>query len=351
MKLASLNNGTRDGALCVVSRNLKLATVAYDVAPTLQAALDDWDYVAPLLGELYEEANRKPSGSRWFELDPAQLAAPLPRAYAWISAAAYPAHLEQVRAASGLSMPDDSRKEPWLTQGRGDGLLGPTAEIVLDDEALQLDLEAGLAVVTGDVPRGIKRERAGEHIRLVLLANEFVARASLSGELTKGSGPFHSRIGLALSPVAVTPDELGAGWDGRRVQLTLEVKLNDEQLGAPHAATDMAFDFPALIAAAARHRALSAGTLLTAGAIANRDADAGACSLIGKAAVAAAQEDAGNALLRSGDRLHIEMRDSAQQSIFGAIAPTITGTATVPSDTTADDAQAHDADTESVPAE
>nr|PZN01294.1 MAG: hypothetical protein DIU74_10305 [Pseudomonadota bacterium] len=321
MKLASLNDGTRDGALCVVSRDLKYATVAYDIAPTLQAALDDWDYLAPLLGELYEQANRAPSGSRWFEFDPCRFAAPLPRAYAWIGASAYPSHMERLRSARGLPLPEDFRKEPWLLNGRADAALAGHEDILLDDEALQLDLEAEIAVVTGDVPRGVKRERAGEHIRLFVLANDLTARALVSAELTKGNGLFHAKTALAFAPVAVTPDELGAAWDGRRVHLPLEVQLNDEPLGLPHAGTDMAFDFPALIAAAARMRDLRAGTIIGSGAVSNRDASVGACSLAEKRAL---QEEALDApLLRIGDRIRIEMRAADGQSIFGAIAQTV----------------------------
>lgn len=317
MKLASLNNGTRDGALCVVSRDLKVATIAYDVAPSLQAALDDWSYAAPLLGALYEEANRKPGGSRWFELDPTQLAAPLPRLYNWISAAAYLPYLERARAAYELPMPDDSRKEAWLTQGRADAVLGPRADLSIDNENIALDIAAGIGIITGDVPRGVKRERAGEHIQLFVLANEFIARSQLSTELTKGSGPFHSRIALALSPVAVTPDELGSAWDGRRLHLPLQMEVNGERLGAPHAGTDMQFDFPALIAAAARTRPLTAGTLLTSGAVSNRDASVGTCTLVEKHALRADDTDLAETWLRGGDRVRVDMHD-ATQSIFGA---------------------------------
>ncbi|MFO7189836.1 MAG: fumarylacetoacetate hydrolase family protein [Pseudomonadota bacterium] len=176
-------------------------------------------------------------------------------------------------------------------------------------------------ILVFDVPRGVKRERAGEHIRLFVLANDLTARALVSAELTKGNGLFHAKTALAFAPVAVTPDELGAAWDGRRVHLPLEVQLNDEPLGLPHAGTDMAFDFPALIAAAARMRDLRAGTIIGSGAVSNRDASVGACSLAEKRAL---QEEALDApLLRIGDRIRIEMRAADGQSIFGAIAQTV----------------------------
>jgi fumarylacetoacetate (FAA) hydrolase len=320
MKLASLKNGTRDGALCVVSRNLKLATIAYDVAPTLQAALDDWDYCAPLLGTLYEEANRQPQGSRWFELDPTQLAAPLPRAFQWIGASAYPSHMERLRKARGMAMPENSRKEPWLLQGRSDNLIGARDDIAIESTDLGLDLEAEIAIVTGDVPQGVKREKASEHIRLFMLANDWTARELVSTELTRGAGLFHSKLAVAFSPVAITPDELGSAWDGRRVQLELEAHLNDTLLGTPHAGTDMQFDFSTLIAAAARQHPLSAGTIIGSGAVSNSEASVGVCSISEKRALEQFGESANlTPFLAFGDRVAIDMRNASDDSLFGRI--------------------------------
>ena len=320
MKLASLKNGTRDGALCVVSRNLKLATIAYDVAPTLQAALDDWDYCAPMLGTLYEEANRQPQGSRWFELDITQLAAPLPRAFQWIGASAYPSHMERLRKARGMAMPADSRKEPWLVQGRSDHLLGARDDIAVESADLGLDLEAEIAIVTGDVPQGVKRERASEHIRLFMLANDWTARELVSDELTRGAGLFHSKLAVAFSPVAVTPDELGAAWDGRRLHLALEVRINDIELGAPNAGNDMQFDFSTLIAAAARLHPLSAGTIIGSGAVSNREASVGTCSIAEKRALEHSQQNENiTPFLSFGDRVGIDMHDASRDSPFGRI--------------------------------
>ncbi len=320
MKLASLKNGTRDGALCVVSRNLKFATVAYDVTPTLQAALDDWDYSAPLLGTLYEEANRQPHGSRWFELDTAQLAAPLPRAFQWIGASAYTSHMERLRTARGMAMPEDSRKEPWLLQGRSDTLLGARDDIAIESADVGLDLEAEIAIITGDVPQGVKREKASEHIRLFMLANDWTARELVSSELTRGAGLFHSKLALAFSPVAITPDEFGAAWDGRRVRLALEARVNDAMLGAPHAGSDMQFDFSTLIAAAARMHPLSAGTIIGSGAVSNRDVSVGVCSIAEKRALEQSRkaEDL-TPFLGFGDRVGIDMRDASDDSLFGRI--------------------------------
>src|SRR5262245_25316493 len=168
MKLGTLRNGTRDGALCVVARDLKVATVAYDVAPTLQAALDDWDFCAPRLEALYREANSAPQGSRWFEVDLTKLAAPLPRAYQWLDGSAYLSHAERLRKARGDELTRELREEPMMYQGASDSFLGPRDDIAVERDGWDIDLEGELAVVVGDVPMGVKREKAGEHIRLLM---------------------------------------------------------------------------------------------------------------------------------------------------------------------------------------
>lgn len=320
MKLATLRNGTRDGALCVVSRDLKLATIAYDVAPSLQAALDDWDFAAPLLGTLYEQANQGPSGSRWFTLDPAELEAPLPRAYQWIRARAYLSHLSRLYQTEGRALPEHARKIPWLRQDRSDAFLGARQDIRVESDMV-LDCEAQLAVITGDVPAGVKREKAGEHIRLLLLANRVGTPPAVADE---EADSFRQPSFVAFSPIALTPDELGAAWDGRKIHLTLEAQINDAPLGAPDAAADMQFDFPALIAAAAATRGLGAGTLIGSGAVSSRDALAGAVSIAEKRAIEQHGKSAPEtAFLQTGDRLRIDMCDASGHSLFGAIEQTV----------------------------
>ena len=188
----------------VVARDLKTATAAYDVAPTLQAALDDWEYCAPRLVELYAQANGSPSGSRWFEVDPAKLHAPLPRAYQWADGSSYLSHAERMRKSRGAELPKELREEPLMYQGGSDAFLGPRDGIAVETDDAGIDLEAEVAVVVGDVPMGVKREKAGEHIRLLMLANDVSLRALVPAELAKGCGFVHSKTWTAFSPVATT---------------------------------------------------------------------------------------------------------------------------------------------------
>ena len=320
MKLGSLKNDTRDGALCVVARDLKTATVAYDVAPTLQAALDDWDFCAPRLQTLYEQANSNPQGSRWFEVDFAKLAAPLPRAYQWLDASAFLSHAERLSKARGAELPKELREEPMMYQGASDSSLGPRDDIAVEREDWDIDLEGELAVVVGDVPMGVKREKAGEHVRLVMLANDVSLRGFVAADLAKGFGFLHSKTWTAFSPVAVTPDELGAAWDGRKIHLPLVVHVNDKLLGRPDAGADMAFDFPRLVAHAARTRPLGAGTVIGSGTVSNKDAKVGVCCIAEARALESVRgKPAQTPYLKFGDRIEIEMRDADGRSIFGAI--------------------------------
>lgn len=320
MKLATLKNDTRDGGLCVVSRDLKLATLAYDVAPTLQAALDDWGFCAPRLQGLYEQANRSPAGSRWFEVDGAKFHSPLPRAYQWIDASAYPSHVERVLRARGAELTKELLKEPLMYQGGSDAFLGPRDDIPVANEGWGIDLEAEVAAVTDDVPMAVPREKAGERIRLLMLANDVTLRDLVPAELAKGFGFFQSKTWTAFSPVAVTPEELGSAWDGRKLRLPLLVHLNGELLGAPNAGTDQAFDFPRLIAHAARTRALGAGTIIGSGTVSNREPKVGVCCLAEKRALETIEAGAARTpFLKFGDRVKIEMLDAEAGTIFGAI--------------------------------
>jgi fumarylacetoacetate (FAA) hydrolase len=319
MKLGTLKNDTRDGALCVVARDLRTATVTYDVAPTLQAALDDWDFCAPRLEALYDAANRSPSGSRWFEVDPTKFHAPLPRAYQWADGSAYPSHVERAHKARGADVPKTLRDEPLMYQGGSDAFLGPRDDIAIETEDWGADLEAEIAVVTGDVPMGIRREKAAEHIRLFMLVNDVTLRNLVPAELAKGFGFFQSKTWTAFSPVAVTPDELGAAWDGRKVHLPIIVHLNGELLGQPDAGTDMAFDFPRLIAHAAGTRPLGAGTVIGSGTVSNKDAKVGVCCLAEKRALETIKGGKTTTpFLRFGDRVRIDMAADGR-SLCGAI--------------------------------
>ena len=320
MKLGSLKNDTRDGALCVVARDFKIATIAYDVAPTLQAALDDWDYCAPRLQDLYDAANSGPEGSRWFEPDFATFRAPLPRAYQWLDASAYLSHAERARKARGAELTKELREEPLMYQGDSDAFLGARDPIPVETEDWGIDLEGEIAVILDDVPMGVKREKAVEHIRLLMLVNDVSLRNLVPAELAKGFGFLQSKTWTAFSPFAVTPDELGAAWDGRKLHLPLTVHVNGALLGQPNAGTDMTFDFPRLIVHAAKTRPLGAGTILGSGTVSNKDPKAGVCCIAEKRALEMiAGGQATTPFLKFGDSVEIEMRDGEGRSVFGAI--------------------------------
>lgn len=318
MKLASIKNDTRDGALAVVSRDLKHAQIAYDIAPTLQAVLDDWDYFASQLQNLYDELNRQP-GSKAFAFDPQQCMAPLPRAYQWLDASAYLSHVETLRKSRRAAMPPEPRRDPLMYQGNSQFFIGACDPIEAASEAWDIDLEAQVAVILGDVAMGVKHERTGEEIRLFVLVNNVSLRAVLDKEVQKGLGPVQGKIATAVAPVAVTPDELGGAWDGRRVSRPVSVYVNDACLGEPDCGSDMQFDFPHLIAHAARTRRLGAGTVLGSGTISNHGHPAGYACIAERRAVDTAEKRDPMPFLCFSDRVRIEMRDAAGQSIFGAI--------------------------------
>jgi len=319
MKLATLADGSRDGTLAVVSKDLSRAVKADAIAPTLQAALDDWSYCAPLLAELATdlEAGR---ARHAFDFDPARCMAPLPRAFQLADGSAYLVHVELILRARKQEPPPGLRREPLMYQGCSAPLLGPCDGIALADEALGLDLEAEVAVVTGDVPMGADRETAAASIRLLMLMNDVSLREPAAAEFASGFGFFHSKPPSSFSPVALTPDELGEAWDGRRLHGTLRATVNGNLLGELDTGKDMHFDFPRLIAHAARTRPLCAGTLIGSGTVSNRDRNRGAgCLLERRAEETLAHGEPRTSFLRYGDRVRIEMRDAAGRSIFGAI--------------------------------
>lgn len=319
MKLATLADGTRDGTLAVVSKDLSRAVKADAVAPTLQAALDDWGYCAPLLAALAADLEGG-RASHAFDFDPAQCMAPLPRAFQLADGSAYLVHVELILRARKQEPPPGLRREPLMYQGCSAPLLGPCDGIALADEALGLDLEAEVAVVTGDVPMGADRETAAASIRLLMLMNDVSLREPAAAEFASGFGFLHSKPPSSFSPVAVTPEELGEAWDGRRLHGALRAWVNGNLLGEPEAGKDMHFDFPRLIAHAAKTRPLGAGTIIASGTVSNRDRKRGAgCLLERRAEEILAHGEARTPFLRCGDRVRIEMRDSAGRSIFGAI--------------------------------
>jgi len=316
MKLASLKGG-RDGRLVVVSRDLALAMDVPPIASTLQAALDDWDRVAPRLREVSDRLNRGVDG---FAFPPELCASPLPRAYQWADGSAYVTHVELVRKARGADVPESFWTDPLMYQGGSDGFLGPTDPIMAADEAWGIDLEGEVAVITGDVPYGCSAEEADQHIRLVMLCNDVSLRNLIPGELAKGFGFFQSKPASAFSPVAVTPDELGTAWQDGKLHRPLLVEVNGSPFGAPDAGCDMVFSFPQLIAHAARTRSLVAGTIIGSGTVSNQNRSRGSACIAERRMVEQIADGAPKTpFLKFGDHVRIEMRDMNGQTIFGAI--------------------------------
>jgi fumarylacetoacetate (FAA) hydrolase len=315
--------------LVVVSKDLKRAVPADHIAPTLQDALDDWDYCAPQLATLYEDLNRAPS-SRAFETDFARFAAPLPRAYQWADGSAYVNHVELARKARGAEMPREFWTDPLMYQGASDNMLGACDYIVLADEAWGIDFEAEVAVITGDVPMGTRVEDAGRHIRLLMLVNDVSLRNLIPAELAKGFGFLQSKPASAFSPVAVTPDELGDAWRDGKVHLKLVSHLNGAQFGHPNAGVDMTFDFQTLIAHVAKTRELEAGSIVGSGTVSNKEGGGpgrpAAAGGVGYSCIAEQRTvetiltgTPATPFMKFGDRVRIEMRDAVGRTIFGAI--------------------------------
>jgi len=319
MKLATLRDGSRDGQLIVVSRDLATAHLASSIAGRMQQLLDDWDFIAPQLNDLSLTLNEG-RARHAFPFDARQCMAPLPRAYQWADGSAYVNHVELVRRARGAEMPESFWTDPLMYQGGSDDLLGPCDDIVCPSEEFGIDFEAEVAVITDDVPMGSRVEQASSHIRLLLLANDVSLRNLIPAELAKGFGFLQSKPATAFSPVAVTPDELGTAWDGRRVHLPLLVHWNGAQVGAAEAGVDMVFDFPQLIAHLARTRNVRAGSIVGSGTVSNKDPARGySCIAEKRALEMIADGKAATAYMKHGDSVRIEMFDADGASIFGAI--------------------------------
>lgn len=318
MKLASLKNGQRDGALVVVDRRLSRCVRVPDIAPTLQQAIETWATSAPKLAAVYEQLNAgKAAGAEPFS--PTKAESPLPRAYQFLDGSVYLSHMRKARKARGAEMPPNFETEPLMYQAVSDGFIGPVDDMAFPSDDLGLDMEAEVAVILDDVPMGITADKAGQHVKLILLLNDYTLRTLTKTELPKGFGFMQAKPTSGFSPVAVTPDELPQ-WDGDKLNLPLLSSVNGKKIGAPHAGKDMYFNYPQLIVHAARTRKLGAGTILGAGTVANKDEAAGSSCL---AEVRANEEiEQGKAVtpfLKFGDRVRVEMLDEDGQSIFGAI--------------------------------
>ena len=323
MKLATINDGSRDGQLAVVARDLKTAHLADGIAPTLQAALDDWTFIAPQLNELSQLLNSGRS-RRPFDFDPARCMAPLPRAYQWADGSAYVNHVELVRKARNAEMPESFWEDPLMYQGGSDDFIGPMDDIVLAHEAWGIDFEAEVAVITGDVPMGATPDEAHQHIRLLMLVNDVSLRNLIPPELAKGFGFLQSKPASSFSPVAVTPDELGDAWQDGKVHLPLRSTLNGKLVGEPHAGVDMVFNFPQLIAHLCKSRNARAGSIVGSGTVSNKDASRGySCIAEKRCLEMIADGVASTPFMLFGDTIKIEMLDAAGKSIFGAIEQSV----------------------------
>ncbi|MDQ1094694.1 fumarylacetoacetate (FAA) hydrolase [Xanthomonas sacchari] len=319
MKLGSLKEGGRDGTLIVVSRDLTRAVRATGIAPTLQRALEDWSNLAPRLNALSESLNDG-SADGQFDLDMAALAAPLPRAYEFLDGSAYLPHVERVRRARGAEVPESFYTDPLMYQAVSAGFYGPRDAVKVVSEDYGIDLEAELVVVTDDVPMAVTPAQAAAHIQLIGLVNDVSLRNLIPPELAKGFGFVQSKPRSALSPVFVTPDELGEAWRDNKVHLPLLTHINGAWFGAPEAGEDMQFDFAQLVAHAAKTRPLSAGAVVGSGTIANQDTTRGASCFAEQRTVETLRDGTPSTPYMSfGDVVRIEMLDRDGVSIFGAI--------------------------------
>ncbi len=333
MKLATLKDGSRDGTLVVVSRDLARVVAVPEIAPTLQKALDEWDIAASRLEQVYGQLNDGTS-ARAHRFDPRQAHSPLPRAYQWADGSAYVNHVELVRKARGAAMPPEFWTDPLMYQGGSDAFLAPMGDIVFPDESWGIDFEAEVAVITSDVPMGASAIVACSHVVLLMLVNDVSLRNLIPAELSKGFGFFQSKPASSFSPVAATPDELGSAWRDGKLHLPLISHINGKLFGRPDAGVDMTFGFSQLIAHAARTRELAAGTIIGSGTVSNKqDNGPGRAIASGGAGYSCIAEQRtvetildgkpSTPFLRYGDTVRIEMLDDNGRSIFGAIEQTV----------------------------
>ncbi len=320
MKLATLKRGGRDGRLALVSRDLARCLLVPGIAPTLQAALDDWSTVAPRLADRAASLELPTSNADVMPFDPTQCAAPLPRAYHWVDGSAYVNHVELVRKARGAEMPASFWTDPLVYQGGSDDLLGARDDVPFADEAWGIDLEAEVAVITDDVPMGTSPAEAASHIKLIALVNDWSLRGLIPNELAKGFGFYQSKPSSSFSPVVVTPDELGDAWRDSRIHLPLRSRINGQEFGQPDAGVDMTFNFAQLIAHVTRTRRLGAGAIVGSGTVSNYDRSRGSSCLAEKRTLE--QIESGKpetSFLKFGDRVSIEMLDGEGRNIFGTL--------------------------------
>ena len=336
MKLATLKDGTRDGKLVVVSKDITRYCAADNIAPTMQQALDNWDDVAPKLEALYRDVEHQTVPCERFHESEAH--SPLPRAYQWADGSAYINHVELVRKARNSEVPESFYSDPLMYQGGSDTFLAPRQDIPLGDTAWGCDMEGEVAVITGDVPMGVSAEDAADHIKLVMLVNDVSLRGLIPAELAKGFGFFQSKPSSAFSPVAVTPDELGDAWQDSLIHLPLLVDYNRAPFGRAEAGVDATFNLAQLVAHAAKTRNLAAGTIVGSGTVSNKGKDGGpgkpvseggaGYSCIAEIRMIETIYDGGpkTRFMQPGDTVKIEMKDKDGHTIFGAIKQEVVAT-------------------------
>ncbi|GIU24759.1 fumarylacetoacetate hydrolase family protein [Shewanella sp. MBTL60-007] len=319
MKLASYDNGRRDGQLMLVSKDLTKAVAVPAIAHTMQQLLDAWELLNPQLVELYDALNRGMMDNA-VDFDESKCLSPLPRAYQWADGSAYVNHVELVRKARGAEMPETFWTDPLVYQGGSDSFIAPKADIPLASEEWGIDFESEIAVITDDVPMGVSVENAEQHIKLLMLVNDVSLRNLIPGELAKGFGFFQSKPSSSFSPVAVTPDELEDKWQDSKIHLPLITHLNSELFGRPNAGVDMTFNFSQLVSHVAKTRPIGAGAIIGSGTISNYDRSAGSsCLAETRMLETIAEGKPTTSFMGFGDRVRIEMLDENNNSIFGSI--------------------------------
>ena len=331
MKLATYKDGSRDGQLVVVSRDLGTAHYATGIASKMQQVLDDWGFISPQLQDLYDQLNSG-RARHAFPFDPAQCMAPLPRAYQWADGSAYINHVELVRKARNSEVPESFYTDPRMYQGGSDDFIGPCDDVVVPSEAMGIDFEAEIAVITGDVKMGTNADQALDGIRLVMIANDVSLRNLIPAELAKGFGFFQSKPATAFGPVAVTLDELGDAWDHGRVNLTVQSTWNGRKVGMCDAGPEMTFHFGQLIAHIAKTRNVRAGSIVGSGTVSNKGVEQngrmewpkGYSCIAEKRCIETIQDGKPSTdFMKFGDTIRIEVKGKDGASIFGAIDQTI----------------------------
>ena len=329
MKLATYKDGSRDGQLVVVSRDLSAAHYASGIASKLQQILDDWNFMSPQLQDLYETLNSG-KARHAFAFEPAQCMAPLPRAYQWADGSAFINHVELVRKARNAEMPETFYTDPLMYQGGSDDFIGPTGDVVVASEEFGIDFEAEIAVITADVGMGTSAEQAIDGVRLVMLANDVSLRNLIPAELAKGFGFFQSKPATAFSPVAVTIDELGDAWQGGRLHMLLQSTWNGRKVGMCEAGPEMTFHFGQLIAHICKTRNVRAGSVIGSGTVSNKDWTHGYSCIAEKRAIETIEGGAPvTEFMKFGDTIRIEVKGKDGQSVFGAIEQKIAALAGV----------------------